>query len=71
MVDVCDNSGNLGYASSLFKQVLEPNVFLFNAMIRAYTHHQMYDLAVTCISKCRDTHKLRTPFFLTNSRSRL
>lgn len=47
MVDVCDNSGNLGYASLLFKQVLEPNVFLFNAMIRAYTHHQMYDLAVT------------------------
>lgn len=47
MVDVCDYSGNLDYASLLFKQVLEPNVFLFNAMIRAYTHNHMYGSAIT------------------------
>ncbi|KAJ0091661.1 hypothetical protein Patl1_12858 [Pistacia atlantica] len=39
MVDVCDNGGDLEYASLLFKQVNEPNVFLYNAMIRAYTHN--------------------------------
>ncbi|XP_068325374.1 pentatricopeptide repeat-containing protein At2g20540-like [Pyrus communis] len=46
MVDVCDNSGDLRYAGLLFEQVMESNVFLFNATIRAYTHNQMYDLAI-------------------------
>ncbi|XP_031261083.1 pentatricopeptide repeat-containing protein At2g20540 [Pistacia vera] len=46
MVDVCDNGGDLEYASLLFKQVNEPNVFLYNAMIRAYTHNHTYGLAV-------------------------
>ncbi|KAL6207724.1 hypothetical protein ACLB2K_018678 [Fragaria x ananassa] len=46
MVDVCDYSGNVDYASLLFKEALEPNVFLFNAMIRAYTHNHVYDSAI-------------------------
>lgn len=46
MIDVCDNGGDLEYASLLFKQVNEPNVFLYNAMIRAYTHNHVYGLAV-------------------------
>ncbi|VVA14886.1 PREDICTED: pentatricopeptide repeat-containing [Prunus dulcis] len=63
MVDVCDNSGNLGYARLLFKQVLEPNVFLFNAIIRAYTHHQMYDLAVTLYKQMPRYSQAENPIF--------
>ncbi|KAJ7958610.1 Pentatricopeptide repeat-containing protein [Quillaja saponaria] len=47
MVDVCDNSGNIDYSSLLFKQVIEPNVFLYNAMIRTYSHNHIYSLAIT------------------------
>ena len=47
MVDVCDNSADIEYASLLFKQVVEPNGFLYNAMIRAYTHNNRYTIAIT------------------------
>ncbi|KAJ4708007.1 Pentatricopeptide repeat [Melia azedarach] len=47
MVDVCNNGGDLEYASLLFKQVNEPNVFLYNAMIRASTNNHMYGLAIS------------------------
>ncbi|KAB1204476.1 hypothetical protein CJ030_MR8G028128 [Morella rubra] len=47
MVDVCDNIGNIEYASLLFKQVVKPNGFSYNAMIRAYTHHHQYGVAIT------------------------
>ncbi|GMY17650.1 pentatricopeptide repeat-containing protein At2g20540-like [Fagus crenata] len=47
MVDFCDNSGDMEYASLLFKQVVEPNGFLYNAMIRAYTHNNRYTIAIT------------------------
>ncbi|KAJ6915052.1 hypothetical protein NC651_017126 [Populus alba x Populus x berolinensis] len=39
MVDVCDKSEDLGYATLLFKQVKESNEYLYNAMIRAYAHN--------------------------------
>ncbi|KAL3500495.1 hypothetical protein ACH5RR_039588 [Cinchona calisaya] len=42
MVDVCDQISEIEYASLLFRQVLEPNIFLYNTIIRAYTHKQMY-----------------------------
>ncbi|GAV78345.1 PPR domain-containing protein/PPR_2 domain-containing protein [Cephalotus follicularis] len=47
MVDCCDKSGDFNYARSLFNQVIEPNVFLYNSTIRAYTHNHMYGLAIT------------------------
>ncbi|KAL0312011.1 UNVERIFIED_CONTAM: Pentatricopeptide repeat-containing protein [Sesamum radiatum] len=46
MLDICDQNGEIEYASLLFKRVLEPNIFLYNAMIRAYTHNQMYVLTI-------------------------
>ncbi|KAK2661157.1 hypothetical protein Ddye_007690, partial [Dipteronia dyeriana] len=46
MVDVCDNKGDLEYASLLFKKVNQPNLFLCNALIRAYTHNHLYREAV-------------------------
>ncbi|KAL3819036.1 hypothetical protein ACJIZ3_004941 [Penstemon smallii] len=46
MLDICDQNGEIEYASLLFKQVPEPNIFLYNAMIRAYTHNHMHVLTV-------------------------
>ncbi|KAK4854146.1 hypothetical protein QYF36_019638 [Acer negundo] len=46
MVDVCDDKGDLEYASLLFKKVNQPNLFLYNALIRAYTHNHVYREAV-------------------------
>ncbi|KAG7965887.1 hypothetical protein I3843_08G023000 [Carya illinoinensis] len=51
MVDVCDNNGNIEYASLLFNQAVEPNGFLYNAMIRAYTHNHKYSVAITLYQK--------------------
>lgn len=47
MVDVCDDLEDMKHASFVFKQVIEPNGFLYNAMIRAYTHNSMYSVAIT------------------------
>ncbi|KAF5207545.1 Pentatricopeptide repeat-containing protein [Thalictrum thalictroides] len=42
MVDLCDILGDLEYANKLFKQVDEPNIFLYNAILRSYTHKHVY-----------------------------
>ncbi|XP_024161707.1 pentatricopeptide repeat-containing protein At2g20540 [Rosa chinensis] len=63
MVDVCDYSGNVDYASLLFKQVVEPNVFLFNAMIRAYTHNHIYGLAITLYKQMLRNPESGNPIF--------
>ncbi|CAN0907038.1 Pentatricopeptide repeat-containing protein At2g20540 [Linum grandiflorum] len=47
MVDACDAAQDLEYATLLFKQVSEPNGFLYNAMIRTYTHNSLYGLTIT------------------------
>ncbi|XP_059658035.1 pentatricopeptide repeat-containing protein At2g20540 [Cornus florida] len=46
MVDVCHHNRDIDYASLLFQQMIEPNTFLYNSMIRAYTHNHMYELAI-------------------------
>ncbi|XP_062113622.1 pentatricopeptide repeat-containing protein At2g20540-like [Humulus lupulus] len=46
MVDFCEKSAEVEYASLLFEQVAERNVFLYNAMIKVYTHSYMYSLAM-------------------------
>lgn len=46
MLDICDQNGEIDYARLLFYKVLEPNIFLYNAMIRGYTHQQMYVLTL-------------------------
>ncbi|KAK7283016.1 hypothetical protein RIF29_12211 [Crotalaria pallida] len=47
MVDLCDNFGDVGYATSLFEQLIEPNVFSCNAIIRTYTHNHQHSQAIT------------------------
>ena len=47
MVDVCNHHGETEYANLLFKTVVGPNSFLYNAMIRAYKHNRVYILAIT------------------------
>ncbi|XP_057504673.1 pentatricopeptide repeat-containing protein At2g20540-like [Actinidia eriantha] len=42
MVDICDQNGEIEYATLLFKHISDPNSFLYNAMIRAYTHSHFY-----------------------------
>lgn len=46
MVNICDRNGEIDYASLLFRQVNEPNVSLYNAIIGAYTHKKMHALTV-------------------------
>ncbi|KAK3000032.1 hypothetical protein RJ639_024335 [Escallonia herrerae] len=46
MVDICDSNGKIQYASLLFNDLAEPNNFLYNAMIRAYTHSHRFLLAI-------------------------
>lgn len=46
IIDVCDRNGEIGYSSSVFDQVIEPNIFLYNAMIRTYTHNHLYTKSV-------------------------
>lgn len=47
MVGICDQNGDLDYASLLFKHVSEPNNYLYNAIIRACTHNHKYGLTIT------------------------
>ncbi|KDP34229.1 hypothetical protein JCGZ_07800 [Jatropha curcas] len=46
MVEVCDSSKDMDYADSLFKEVKEPNAYLYNAMIRASAHNSMYSFTI-------------------------
>lgn len=63
MLDVCDNNGEVDYATLLFKQVVEPNVFLFNAMIRVYTHNDICSLAVTLYKQMLRHPVVEKPIF--------
>ncbi|XP_057434652.1 pentatricopeptide repeat-containing protein At2g20540 [Lotus japonicus] len=47
MVDLCDNIGQVGYATLLFQQLVEPNVFSYNVMIKTYTHNHHHSQAIT------------------------
>ncbi|KAL8521990.1 hypothetical protein ACS0TY_012227 [Phlomoides rotata] len=46
MLEICDKNGEIDYAILLFRKVRKPNIFLYNAMIRAYTHKSMYVMAM-------------------------
>ncbi|KAK1426739.1 hypothetical protein QVD17_15418 [Tagetes erecta] len=41
MVNICDQHEQLDYANLLFKEVYEPNVYLYNAIIKAHTHRHL------------------------------
>ncbi|KAK7316610.1 hypothetical protein RJT34_00201 [Clitoria ternatea] len=51
MVDLCDNLGHVDYATLLFQQLDDPNVFSYNAIIRTYTHNHHYSLAITVFNQ--------------------
>ncbi|KAI3513520.1 hypothetical protein L1887_20856 [Cichorium endivia] len=42
MVNICEQHEEVDYARLLFKEVSEPNIYLYNAIIRAHTHSQLY-----------------------------
>lgn len=46
MLEICDQSGEIEYADLLFRRVVEPNIFLYNAIIKAYTHNHMHLLSI-------------------------
>jgi len=47
MLDSCDNMGHVSYATLLFKQLLHPNIFTYNAIIRTYAHNRHHFSAIT------------------------
>ncbi|KAL1532478.1 pentatricopeptide repeat-containing protein [Salvia divinorum] len=47
MLEICDQTGEIEYGNSLFARVADPNIFLYNTMIRAYTRNQMYLSTIT------------------------
>lgn len=51
MVDLCDHMGHVGYATSLFQNLVDPNVFSYNAIIRTYTHNRHYSLAIVLFNQ--------------------
>ncbi|KAL5558785.1 hypothetical protein UlMin_034996 [Ulmus minor] len=63
MVDVCDNNGEMDYAAAVFDQVVTRNVYLFNAMIKAYTHNDMYNLAMILYKKMMRGTQAETSVF--------
>ncbi|GER39677.1 pentatricopeptide repeat-containing family protein [Striga asiatica] len=56
MLDICDQNGSINYATMLFHQICEPNIFLYNAMIRAYTHNSMYAQTINVYKKMLTHH---------------
>ncbi|MED6206542.1 hypothetical protein PIB30_027894 [Stylosanthes scabra] len=46
MLDCCDKFSDVNYATLLFEQLMKPNVFSYNAIIRALTHNQEHYLAI-------------------------
>ncbi|TKY74602.1 Pentatricopeptide repeat-containing protein [Spatholobus suberectus] len=51
MLDLCDNLGHVDYATLLFQQLEDPNVFSYNAIIRTYTHNHKHSLAITLFNQ--------------------
>ncbi|KAK9055286.1 hypothetical protein SSX86_026368 [Deinandra increscens subsp. villosa] len=41
MVNICDEHEQVGYAKLLFKEVSEPNIYLYNALIRTHTRRHL------------------------------
>ncbi|XP_030452648.1 pentatricopeptide repeat-containing protein At2g20540 [Syzygium oleosum] len=58
MIDACDRCGDLGYAGLLFGNVGDPNVFLYNAMLRAYARSFAYGLAVGVYRKMLEDERV-------------
>ncbi|KAI3826364.1 hypothetical protein L1987_00411 [Smallanthus sonchifolius] len=66
MVNICDQHEQVGYAELLFKEVSEPSIYLYNALIRAHTHRHLNLFAVYLYKQM-----LEEAVFLDNSPSHL
>ncbi|CAJ1973842.1 unnamed protein product [Sphenostylis stenocarpa] len=51
MLDVCDNLGHVDYATLIFQNLEDPNVFSYNAIIRTCTHNHKHSLAITVFNE--------------------
>lgn len=47
IINICNSNGRVAYAALFFNQFEEPNMFLYNAMIKAYTQNQHYFEAIS------------------------
>ncbi|KAG5018748.1 hypothetical protein AAZX31_06G076900 [Glycine max] len=55
MLDLCDNLSHVDYATMIFQQLENPNVFSYNAIIRTYTHNHKHPLAITVFNQMLTT----------------
>ncbi|KAF3772415.1 Pentatricopeptide repeat-containing protein [Nymphaea thermarum] len=46
LIRVCDQFGRVNYARSLFDSAHQPNIFLWNGMIRSYVRHDLMNEAI-------------------------
>ncbi|KAM6546930.1 hypothetical protein CsatB_027666 [Cannabis sativa] len=63
MVDFCEKNSEVEYASLLFGKVIQRNVFLFNAMIKVYTHSYKYDQALVLYKEMVRDINPKNPIF--------
>ncbi|XAR59652.1 hypothetical protein NMG60_11015566 [Bertholletia excelsa] len=52
-VNVCADLGDIHYARDMFDDFTDPNVYLWNAIIRGYSRHSMYSDAIEMYSRMR------------------
>ncbi|KAJ0972768.1 hypothetical protein J5N97_020727 [Dioscorea zingiberensis] len=46
IINFCNSGGYVAYAALVFEQVMDPNVFAYNALIRAFAQHHKHSLAI-------------------------
>lgn len=47
IINICNAGRKIEYAASVFNQIGDPNVFMYNAMIRAYTQNDHFHEAIS------------------------
>lgn len=45
-VNVCTNLGEIHYARNMFDEFLDPDIYLWNAIIRGYSRHNLFEQAL-------------------------
>lgn len=45
-VNVCSNLGEIHYARNMFDEFLDPDIYLWNAIIRGYSRHNLFEQAL-------------------------
>ncbi|KAJ4951760.1 hypothetical protein NE237_028592 [Protea cynaroides] len=63
MVDICNAKGETKYAYLLFKGIMEPNVFLYNALLRAYANNNFYEKAIIIYKQMIECRQSKSSIF--------